>query len=814
MARRIFTWVKRIAVIGGALLGSAGVMGIPSAIKAWREIPSRPETPKPSTDEPFLPRGLDLPTDPAAVLDAAVRLGERRPREASGLISGILKNDANSISNEVRARLMSYMGLLEYRQCNIVQAVKILREAKQLSREPSRPLLKLLQRVLVCDQTQKLAKARPSTVSEPPIAAPELIEGARQILELGRTLEGDPTCPTTCGQSQDAEEGATPDASVPNDARLGLEIMQGLPDHLLRIAAGDETGTSFVATVSDSWELGARGVSLTFPDGTSETATHDELGRLVAFRDRIGEVTTYSYDDLGRLTSVRDGNLCTADGCDPAGGVVHVPTQAGSSWSDGSACNAAETPDNARGCQPGTPVTCTTSDPCHDAIGDVTSYSWDVAGRLEPVAYARGWTSAYRYNGVALGPIPVLGLESTYDESVRLHRIGSLTTTCGATCATKTRPGPDEMQPQLALVNDGKGNAFAWNGINCDLALPSIQIGSTSGRPAGDSEPQALEDTVLVRTSDGVAYDALSRMGRRATTATRPLSATFATFPVFATPRSERESHAQLFVFLSARGDSYSERLSLSERSREGRAWSLAIAGDQLGYAADDAIRMHETLARLGYSSSLLTGSNARSATVLRWISDRSLSSEPEDQIVIHYSGHGVANADDERWLVLSSADGSPDYLSVDQLSAALRSFRGTATVIVDACATLADVPTSLSHAVATEIGSMSRSPQFIYSASLGEIAVESPRIGGGLFTNAVVQYLSSLRRPPEDRSTFALDTDSLFRFVSEETTQEALHRHGVVQSPVRRDGAVALHVNAARPHPNLVETLATWWKR
>jgi len=263
---------------------------------------------------------------------------------------------------------------------------------------------------------------------------------------------------------------------------------------------------------------------------------------------------------------------------------------------------------------------CTTSDPCHDPIG---------ARQLEPVAYLRGWTSTYRYNAVALGPIPVLGLESTYDESARLHRIGSLTTTCGATCATKTRPGPDEMQPQLALIYDERGNALASNGVSWDLALPSIQIGATSGPSADNSEPQTLEGAVLVRTSDGVAYDAPGRMGRRATTTTRALSATFAT------PRSERESHAQVFVFFSARGDSYSERLNFPERPREGRAWSLAIAGDQLGYAADDAIRMHEELARLGYSSTLLTGSNARSATILRWVSDRSLSSEPEDQLVV-----------------------------------------------------------------------------------------------------------------------------------------------------------------------------------
>ncbi|HEV3190464.1 MAG TPA: hypothetical protein VGY54_08200, partial [Polyangiaceae bacterium] len=45
----------------------------------------------------------------------------------------------------------------------------------------------------------------------------------------------------------------------------------------------------------------------------------------------------------GSAVPVDDGNPCTTDSCDPVSGVKHVPVPAGTSCSDGNACNGAET---------------------------------------------------------------------------------------------------------------------------------------------------------------------------------------------------------------------------------------------------------------------------------------------------------------------------------------------------------------------------------------------------------------------------------------------------------------------------------------
>jgi RHS repeat-associated protein len=68
----------------------------------------------------------------------------------------------------------------------------------------------------------------------------------------------------------------------------------------------------------------------------------------------------------GTPPSVDDGNPCTADACDPVAGVTHTPVAAGTSCSNGDACDGAEVCDAAGSCVEGTPVTCSSSDQCHD----------------------------------------------------------------------------------------------------------------------------------------------------------------------------------------------------------------------------------------------------------------------------------------------------------------------------------------------------------------------------------------------------------------------------------------------------------------
>ena len=66
----------------------------------------------------------------------------------------------------------------------------------------------------------------------------------------------------------------------------------------------------------------------------------------------------------GTAPGVDDGNVCTADGCDPSTGVTHVPEPVGTSCSDGNACNGAETCDGAGSCRMGMVPMVDDGNPC------------------------------------------------------------------------------------------------------------------------------------------------------------------------------------------------------------------------------------------------------------------------------------------------------------------------------------------------------------------------------------------------------------------------------------------------------------------
>jgi N-acetylneuraminic acid mutarotase len=66
----------------------------------------------------------------------------------------------------------------------------------------------------------------------------------------------------------------------------------------------------------------------------------------------------------GSPPSLDDGNACTKDSCDPALGVLHAPLAAGTSCTDGNACNGVEVCDAAGGCLAGTVPTVDDGNPC------------------------------------------------------------------------------------------------------------------------------------------------------------------------------------------------------------------------------------------------------------------------------------------------------------------------------------------------------------------------------------------------------------------------------------------------------------------
>jgi RHS repeat-associated protein len=81
----------------------------------------------------------------------------------------------------------------------------------------------------------------------------------------------------------------------------------------------------------------------------------------------------------GTPLDVSDGNACTNDSCDPAQGVIHTPSAAGTSCADSDLCNGTETCNGSGSCQPGTPVVIDTSNVCSvgtcNPVTGVVSYA-------------------------------------------------------------------------------------------------------------------------------------------------------------------------------------------------------------------------------------------------------------------------------------------------------------------------------------------------------------------------------------------------------------------------------------------------------
>ncbi|MES1178300.1 MAG: hypothetical protein ABUL62_28520, partial [Myxococcales bacterium] len=74
----------------------------------------------------------------------------------------------------------------------------------------------------------------------------------------------------------------------------------------------------------------------------------------------------------GTAPPIDDGNPCTADSCDPSSGVAHVPVAAGTSCSDGNACNGDETCSATGQCTTGPILTADDGNPCTEDACDPT----------------------------------------------------------------------------------------------------------------------------------------------------------------------------------------------------------------------------------------------------------------------------------------------------------------------------------------------------------------------------------------------------------------------------------------------------------
>lgn len=221
-----------------------------------------------------------------------------------------------------------------------------------------------------------------------------------------------------------------------------------------------------------------------------------------------------------------------------------------------------------------------------------------------------------------------------------------------------------------------------------------------------------------------------------------------------------------------------------------------------LRHASQDAERVASALRRLGYVSSVLHNGDATRGGILEALALEALRSRPGDRFVFFFSGHGFTDRDGNRVLVTG---GGTEVVTLSEIAAILAYHQGEAVVIADACFDRRDLALGSAASYPQKAGNLEADDEnanghgtrfnniditardgvhFILAGSPGEVAVESQRLGSGVFTYALVDYLAGLDAGQ------ALDWDDLIVHTAAETARLAKSLHGVAQHPVLLAGS------------------------
>lgn len=241
----------------------------------------------------------------------------------------------------------------------------------------------------------------------------------------------------------------------------------------------------------------------------------------------------------------------------------------------------------------------------------------------------------------------------------------------------------------------------------------------------------------------------------------------------------------------------------------EARARVVSIGVDAAGpldlapltFAAADARKTAQAFEALGFDAVEYVNGDATRDTILWDLADEVLASQPGDELVVYYSGHGFTDAAGDGAVVTdpdvagpgsgvnpgggagNDVDPGGGVLYLRELEAVLSHHRGKVTVIVDACLDERDIHNH-GPRVTGPLGN--NRPTIVLASGAGRIAIESNRLGGGVFTYALDVYLRSLADadPSAPVSTTRFDVNDAFDFLNVETARLAITLHGVDQRP------------------------------
>lgn len=202
-----------------------------------------------------------------------------------------------------------------------------------------------------------------------------------------------------------------------------------------------------------------------------------------------------------------------------------------------------------------------------------------------------------------------------------------------------------------------------------------------------------------------------------------------------------------------------------------------------LNFAAGDATTLANSLEMVSGTSfdlealPTLLNRNATPENILTAAEKLVADTQPGEQAVFFFAGHGVKGEDGRYYMATSNVDItniSGTALSWDKLAAILARSRGRMTVFIDACHSGAAGTDFFATNDEAAAGILKNIPSglTVMSASKGrELSEESPDIGGGYFTKAVAEVISGSRSEYDTNRNGAIEVSELYRGVKRQVT-------------------------------------------
>ncbi len=217
-----------------------------------------------------------------------------------------------------------------------------------------------------------------------------------------------------------------------------------------------------------------------------------------------------------------------------------------------------------------------------------------------------------------------------------------------------------------------------------------------------------------------------------------------------------------------------------------------------LDYGASDARSIAQALTGLGYEGQLLLNGDATRHRILAQLREEVEKSRAGDQAVIYFAGHGFADADGRQAIVTS--DGFA--LALEEIEAALELHRGEVTVLFDSCFNVRELPSERFHVAGpvTDLTDTGGNLRFYLAGAAGQTALESHRLGGGLFTHAVLEALAVL---PASGGVTGNDLAAALAGVADATGTLAFEMYGAEQVPATYASAYGARAGAASTVPS-----------